>query len=103
MRYLENEDLVHRDLAARNVLLDRNGVAKVVIRLCKHYFAQEKSANHSISSKVADFGLSKGKEDVTDNDAFPILWSPPEVIWISKKLLKSKLAVDGNKIWAFLR
>ena len=31
MRYLENEDLVHRDLAARNVLLDRNGVAKVVI------------------------------------------------------------------------
>ena len=31
MRYLENEDLVHRDLAARNVLLDRNGVAKVMI------------------------------------------------------------------------
>ena len=30
MRYLENEDLVHRDLAARNVLLDRNGVAKVM-------------------------------------------------------------------------
>ena len=32
MRYLENEELVHRDLAARNVLLDRNGVAKVIPR-----------------------------------------------------------------------
>ena len=92
MRYLENEDLVHRDLAARNVLLDRNGVAKVVIgidiaaqniiTLFLHYFSREKKLP-IIPSKVADFGLSKGKEDVTDNDAFPILWSPPEVISIS--------------------
>jgi len=71
MRYLENEDLVHRDLAARNVLLDRNGVAK-----------------------VADFGLSKGKEDVTDNDAFPILWSPPEVL--SRRDFSSK-----SDVWSF--
>ena len=29
--------------------------------------------------QVADFGLSKGKGEATDNEAFPILWSPPEV------------------------
>ena len=88
MRYLENEDLVHRDLAARNVLLDRNGVAKVVIGI--DIAAQNiitlfcpRKKQPIIPSKVADFGLSKGKEDVTDNDAFPILWSPPEVISIS--------------------
>ena len=88
MRYLENEDLVHRDLAARNVLLDRNGVAKVVIGIdiaaqnIISLFCRRKKQS-IIPSKVADFGLSKGKEDVTDNDAFPILWSPPEVISIS--------------------
>jgi len=71
MRYLENEELVHRDLAARNVLLDRNGVAK-----------------------VADFGLSKGKGEATDNEAFPILWSPPEVL--SRREFSSK-----SDVWSF--
>ena len=85
MRYLENEELVHRDLAARNVLLDRNGVAKVKdfvnpsrsisiwvyinMRMCDQFRCHQ----------VADFGLSKGKGEATDNEAFPILWSPPEV------------------------
>ena len=28
---------------------------------------------------MADFGLSKSQGEATDNEAFPILWSPPEV------------------------
>ena len=55
MRYLENEDLVHRDLAARNVLLDRNGVAKVVIgidiaaqNIITLFCPRKKTANYSL-------------------------------------------------------
>ena len=56
MSYLEKKKLIHRDLAARNVLLSKNSVAK-----------------------VADFGLAKEEGGGKDTDAFPILWSPPEV------------------------
>ena len=33
---------------------------------------------------MADFGLSKSKGEATDNDAFPILWSPPEVTTLNQ-------------------
>ena len=106
MRYIENEELVHRDLAARNVLLDRNGVAKVKTKfwndLFIHLIFLYLGATFKICNswaylgifclQVADFGLSKSKGEATDNDAFPILWSPPEVttlnqfIWIECEL-----------------
>ena len=98
MRYIENEELVHRDLAARNVLLDRNGVAKVKTKLWNDLFihliflylgATLKICNSwaylgIFCLQVADFGLSKSKGEATDNDAFPILWSPPEVTTLNQ-------------------
>lgn len=76
MSYLEKQHIVHRDLAARNVLLDRNSVAK-----------------------VADFGLSKAETSETDNEAFPILWSPLEVLTKRQFSIKSDVWSFGITMW----
>lgn len=48
MVYLESMNIVHRDLAARNLLVDGDGIVKVVHKL--HFCSQDYKA---------DFGMSK--------------------------------------------
>jgi len=76
MSYLEKKEIVHRDLAARNVLLSKYSRAK-----------------------VADFGLSQDKGHEEDNVAFPILWSPLEVLISRSFSTKSDVWSFGITVW----
>ncbi|XP_006821187.1 ephrin type-B receptor 1-B [Saccoglossus kowalevskii] len=79
MRYLSEMNYVHRDLAARNILI-----------------------NHRLVCKVADFGLSRIKEEgayETKGGKIPIRWTAPEAIAYKKFTSASDVWSYGIVMW----
>ncbi|XP_077998531.1 ephrin type-B receptor 1-B-like [Glandiceps talaboti] len=79
MRYLSDMNYVHRDLAARNILI-----------------------NGRLVCKVADFGLSRVKEEgayETKGGKIPIRWTAPEAIAYKKFTSASDVWSYGIVMW----
>ncbi|XP_070560488.1 ephrin type-B receptor 1-B-like [Ptychodera flava] len=79
MRYLSDMNYVHRDLAARNILI-----------------------NSRLVCKVADFGLSRVKEEgayETKGGKIPIRWTAPEAIGYKKFTSASDVWSYGIVMW----
>jgi len=82
MIYLGKNNIVHRDLSARNLLVSETDGRFVV--------------------KVADLGLSRETADdyyVATDSAFPVKWSPPEVIEHRTFTTKSDVWSFGVVMW----
>ncbi|XP_071945665.1 ephrin type-B receptor 1-B-like isoform X2 [Antedon mediterranea] len=80
MRYLSEMNYVHRDLAARNILVDE-----------------------TLDCKVADFGLSREKEEgayeTKGGGKIPVRWTSPEAISYKKFTSASDVWSYGIVMW----